>query len=507
MYFHELGQITDFHADAARVAAVTGSAEFNLRAACDFALNRPYADLPLSRRGGGEYARLRKQRRDDLEALLRRGIDDASRGRALDLVCALCEESAWSEDGADRMDDTAHPAIDFFAAETACLLAWARRELPGEIRARSRVLYELRRRIFTPLIAHDDYPVFRGETPLALACLSEIAVSALLAEEDSSRLHSLLKRLGRYMDVMTDAEPPSPLGNGLTDHVAATSIMEIVRRGTGRPGSENFPPYPWLDAVLLSHLAGDRFCDPVGEGVTERLNGADAYFLGHYASDSAVEALGAFLYRRKACAMSVLSARLLEDFTQEMIVKDDPVPRLKHGSMPDHSVMLARGGDLLIVMHSGGRGNAGGLCVCRDGEAVLLSLTEDAPVINGCRQKPVRGAGDCAFDGNRADLSMDVTHCYSPEAGVRFAQRTALLDRDTGELRIIDMVECRTEGEIVYTFFSPCRPVSADGGIALGKTRMTWEGGLCRVTEEQLFRVEMTFRLRPGSNMIHFFME
>lgn len=507
MYFHELSQNSERNPEAVRVAPAVGSAETNLRAACDFALNRPYADLPLSKRNGAEYARLRKQRRDDLEALLRRGIDDINRGKALDLVCALCEESAWSGNGAEQMDDMAHPGIDLFAAETACLLAWVRRELPGEVRVRSRVLYELRRRIFTPLIAHDDYSVFRPDTPLALAALSEIVVAALLAEDDFSRQHSLLKRLAKVLDALIEADPAASLAESLTNHVAAVSLWEIDCRMTGRPGSEAFPPYPWLDSLLLSHLTGDRFCDPVGEGVTETVNGADVFFLGRLSGDSAVEALGASLYRRRACAPSVLSARLLADFTQDMIMNDAPVPRLKHGSLPDHSVMLARGGDLLIQMHAGGKGNAGGLCVCRGAEAILLSQTEDAPVVNGCRQKSVRGAGDCEFDEDRADLTMDVTHCYSPEAGIRFAQRTAMLDRDSGTLRIIDMVECRTEGEIAYTFYTPCRPVPAEGGVTLGKTRMTWEGGVCRVTEGQLFRMEMTFRLRPGSNMIHFVLE
>ena len=63
------------------------------------------------------YDALRREQRRDLEALLLADVED--KGRALDILCALCEASRWAEGAGGVFEDEAHPDIDLQAADTA----------------------------------------------------------------------------------------------------------------------------------------------------------------------------------------------------------------------------------------------------------------------------------------------------------------------------------------------------------------------------------------------------
>ena len=104
------------------------------------AMAYPVEAMPLSDRleAPEKYRSLRRDRRQALETLLRAEPTDARLQKALDLICAICEESRWSENPArEPFDDDGHPDIDFAAAETAALLAWTARAFGDRLTTRA----------------------------------------------------------------------------------------------------------------------------------------------------------------------------------------------------------------------------------------------------------------------------------------------------------------------------------------------------------------------------------
>jgi len=517
VYFGYLATGIDIHAEKLHSIRLAGQSEVGLRAAYGAAMRREHSDMPLSKRGGIEYLALREQRRKDLKALLRAGIDEHSREKALDIVCTICEESVWAEKAESMFGDDAHPAIDLMAAQTASLIAWAVHEGGFTLNVQARILSQLRRRIFTPLMAHDDYAAIRPDSPRALTTVCEIITAALLTETDATRLFSLMRMLSRIADDIIAMPNAWPLKDALADWTAATALWRIARIMTGPQAlARALPVNEWLDALLYSYLGDGNFIDPCGGGILNDLNGADVFFLGASAGDEAVEALGAALCRAKDAELTCLSALLVMDAAADMSAVTKQVPRFRHAAVSDNSVMTARGAGAYITMVSGGRGNAGGMCAYMDDSPVLYACDSAAVTVNGRRLADKPGVGDSDFDDIRADMSVDMTSACPREAGVRFMQRTVMLERDTGVARMIDMLECVSPGEIVYEFASPVPPRPEGGGARMGKGFISWDPGaraeyLCRSgdnqTTEGMFCLKLSYPLEQGRNMFNFIIE
>lgn len=517
MYFQTLATAPDLRADELCIATPVGSAGAGLQAACSAALRREYADLPLSERGGTEYGEIRRNRRSDLEALLRAGITPETRTRAADVACAICEESRWARDCGADLGDEMHPDIDLFAAETASLMAWCANSGTFDARTRARMVYELRRRIFTPIIAHDDYPFMTGagEHPLGILCAALSA--AVLAEGDQSRLYTFLRRAAKIADTVIDLEHVMPLRDALAEYTAATALWLMARKAAGPSAMARALPKPaWLDEMLMASLGAGVFADPAGEGTVRDVNGADIFFMGHAAGDGALEALGATLYREHACEASCVNARMQADFSSEMIKNMDPVPRLRHAALPGGRMMSVRGGGLMALMHAGGRSNAGDICLYVENTPVIVTRPGGAPVVNGVSCLDDLGVGDCDFGEERADMSMDMTLCYPGAAKVRFYQRTFMLNRQGGVARMIDVIETDAAGKVEYAFATPYAPARLDGGARMGLGLMTWDcAGEADVTRiagsgafaDGLYLVKIECPLNPGSNIMNFVIE
>ena len=518
MYFDYLNSGVDIHPEQPGIVRLSGTAEVGLRADYGAAMRRGYIDMPLSRRGGGEYLALREQRRKDLEAILRTGLDGGNREKALDLICAICGETGWAAEHEGTFDDEAHPAIDIMATSTACLLAWTAREGGFESNVRTYILRQLRRRIFMPLIAHDDYACLRGDTPRALSMLCQAMAAALLLESDAARRTAFLRRAARAADAIIDAPDYLwPIGDMLSDWTEAAALWRLCREMTGPQLAARPLPRPqWLDALLIAHLGGGLFVDRRAGGLTEDINGADIYFLGNMAGDRAAETLGAFVYDKAPRELSSLSARLTLDPTMELISNRAAAPRFRHAAQDDGGLLSARGGGAYVTMHAGGRANAGGFCAYLDEAPVLFACGAGDVLIDGAPLTDACGQGDCDFGDRRADMSVDMTAALPDKAGVRFMQRTVMLDRDTGVTRTIDVAECERPAEIAYAFDTPLEPAVSPGGAVLGNCRFTWDGEMePRVTRrapapgfpEGAYRIGLVYRLRAGSNIINFMLE
>lgn len=518
MYFNYLNSGVDIHPELLGGIRLSGAAEAGLRADYGAAMRREYADMPLSRRGDTDYLMLRVQRRRDLEAILRTGIDGGNREKALDLICAICSETTWAEKAAGTFDDEAHPAIDIMAARTACLMAWTAHAGGFSGNVRTYILRQLRRRIFMPLIAHDDYACLQPDAPRALSVLCQAISAALLTESDASRLSAFLRRAARAADAIIDApDYLQPIADMISDWTEAAALWRICREITGpQLGARPLPLPGWLDAVLIAHLGGGLFIDRRGGGLTGDVNGADIYFLGNMAGDRAAEALGAFVYRKAPQEISSLNARMTVDHTMELVSNRAAAPRFKHAAQDDGGLMSVRGGGAFVTMHAGGRANAGGFCAYLDDAPVLFACGAGKLLVDGAPLTDAQGQGDCDFGETRADMSVDMTAALPGQAGLRFMQRTVMLERDAGVVRIIDAAECDRPAEIVYAFDTPIEPEITGGRAVLGNCRFIWDGEIePRMTRRApetgfpggAYRMELAYRLRTGSNILNFILE
>jgi len=500
VYFQFLLNGIDIDPERLHSIRLSGIAEIALRAEYGAAMRRTYADMPLSERGGAEYLRLRRQRRADLEAVVRTGITADNRDKALDLVCAICEEPYWAERIPDLFDDDAHPHIDLMAAETALLIAWAYHEGGFSTNVRARMLRELRRRAFTPLIAHDDYSC-------DMATFCDILTASVMVERDHTRLMTLMRRMTPVIDKMVETPNSRPLKDALKDWTHAAAAWRALRTMAGpQPITRQLPLPAWLDTVLFSHLGDGVFMDKSGGGTVTGLNGADIYYLGKSAGDDAVQALGAYLWQQNQTEISALTAKITCDHTMDMTSSTAGAPRFRHAALNDMSIMSARGGGVAALIHTGGASNAGGMCIYADNSPVFLACDKDSIVINDERLTNINGVGDGEFDDDRIDMSVDITPALPKNSPVRFMQRTMMLDREVGMLRIIDMAECNAPCELEYNFRTPIRPEYMPDGLMVGKAAVTFEGGI-RPEIDGEYVIKTRYNLLPGSNMINITIE
>lgn len=461
-----------------------------MRALRDIAVNRQSAYMPLSGRDSAAYADLRQNRRRDLEVLIRTGLEDRYRVKALDLICDICEESSWSASGTDALYDMSHPNVDLFAAETACLLGWAARSGAFGAQLRAHLLHQARQRIFTPVTAHDDYEFFSND-PAAAAC---IMAAAILLDEESTRRQTLIRRMARFADHAIDNLGSMPLKNAMdmwTQLCAAAYVIAGSQSGS-------LPQDQWLDRIIISHIGGGRFLDPMGEGVTGDINGADIFLMAHMGGDPALKALGAEIYERAPKQSSSLNARAAIDIPG--LIKGlrlAPAPRLRHGAAENGTVMIARGGGTAAAVCA-----EGSVYIAIDNKDIILPAKGLFPVVNGRAPAPYMGAGYWDFALRRADMTADITDCYRG-ANVRSFQRTAMLDRDEGSVRVVDVIESETPGYLKCAFFSPIKPDNVRGGAIIGNAFFGWDEAETEITHrENGYVIYLTYSLRPGSNII-----
>ena len=511
MYFQPLATSPGLDRRGISIAKPSLNAAAALTAEYIAAMNRPWADAPLSKRGTPEYARIRRERRCDLEAILKTGISSENRVRALDIICAICEESSWGETPETPFEDAMHPVIDLFAAETACLLGWAVKCGGFDVRTQSRMVHEIRARVTTPIMAHDDYPCLSGKGFAHLATVCDAMAAALLAETDNARLFTFLRRISRMADRLVDAYRPAPIDSQLMDWTSATALWQIFRKMAGPQAGGRALPLPgWLDSLLISYMGSGEMADPMGEGARRTPNGMDIFFLGKCAGDNALCALGASLYRREDVRLSSLNARMLTDLTPAITSEMTPVPRLRHGAVAGGSIMMARGGGTHVIMHASGRENSGGMFVSVGGVPVIYPVSCTGPVINGMKQTAIPGEGDWDFANDRADLYCDMTKCYPEAAGVGFFQRTLMLDRNSGSVRVIDIIESRRPGSIEYTFAMPAADGISETGARAGNCRMLWDPAQPRAEKSPrngMPMIHLDYELAPGRNMMNFYIE
>ena len=170
-----------------------------------------------------------------------------------------------------------------------------------DFRTQAKLVYEVRRRVFSPFLAHEDYPFMRGRGSRPLAILSDILLAAILLETSEQRRAAILKQALRLIDqaISMRADRTEPLIDAAAETGAVTDLAALIRRMT-RDRLDLTPDYPtpdWLDQLLYPWLEGEYFCDPAGDGMVPEVSGAELFRIGLAANDDALTALGASLHR------------------------------------------------------------------------------------------------------------------------------------------------------------------------------------------------------------------
>ena len=467
-------------------------------------MGHPMAYMALSQRVAEpeNYRRLQRQRRRDAEALLRLGTDARALPRLTDLLCAIVEEPSWADrPGEPAFDDDGHPGIDFQCAETAALLAWVARGVDSALdpRTQAKLLYEVRRRVFSPFLAHPDYPFMRCRGPRPMAILSDILLSALILETDTARRAAIFKQALRQLDQNVSARERK--NEALTDAAAETGavtdlalLMRLATRGEFDVTGE-YPREDWLDALLFPWIDGEYFVDPLAGDLRPPLSGAELYRIGLTAGDEALTALGARLWRLARRPSATVTGRILDMTCASGLESEaSKPPRLKHAALSRNRLMVSRFSGFTCAMHTGGRANAGDLILFYGSRPILVETPSggNLPAVDrggqlGLPDTPCEADFDLRSD--REAMSIELTNAYEAAAYLKNYQRTAMIMRADGAvrregmLRLVEAMELTAPGRITFRFLTPEAPREIDGGLLLGPVELTWDAELTCAVE------------------------
>ncbi|NLD60019.1 MAG: hypothetical protein GX647_10235 [Clostridiales bacterium] len=434
---------------------------------------------PLSERmeNPAAYRLLQEKRRRDLEALVL-SRSPAAPARALDLICAISEESSWAADAEMPFEDADRPSIDLQAADTAALFGWTLRALGGQLDRigpgiRERMAHEVDRRVLGPLLSHDDYIC-------SVAALCSAATALLFLERDPDRLSASLRVLLRMLDATYACAEAllEPLPDRLRDATAIADFALMMKRLTAGAAdlTRDVPYASWLDELLFSHIYDEWFVNCAGPSLRPGLSGQALFRLGRLAGDGALRSLGASLHRARAIPSPTVAGRLFDPRHLDALEAElSPAPRLKNAALEDGRVLVARGAGFALSLTSGGnRGNVGDIAVFLDNVPVLTSGNLPLPQL----QKPAFApAPDWDFsEPDRAIMGVDVTPAYPAEMRVRAHQRTLVLSRQEYGAQLVDVFDLAQPRDIRYQLHTPFRPEFFEGGARLGPMLVRWEG-------------------------------
>jgi len=492
----------------------TGPAREWAYAGAHLAMSRDQPAMSLSQRLSDPqaYLRLQKGRRQALEALTVVEPDEHRLERIIDLICMIVEESSWADNPRGTpFDDDQHPRIDFQCAETLMLLAWVQRAMGERLgpRISAKLQYEARRRVFSPFLAHSDYPFMRFMGPASaqsnrpLCILSDLLLASILLETDAGRRAAVMKQTLRLIDQAVQARDRrvQPFTDALAETAAVTDLCTLLRKLThGQLDlTEVYPTSDWLDALLIPWIDGDCFIDPATGNMRPPFSGQALFRVGLASGDEALSALGAALHRQRRVPSATVTGRILDLSCAGMLsAQADKPPKLKHAATARNRLMVSRFSGLTCALHTGGdRANAGSIVLFADGVPVLVETPSHAslPVIDGLTQliAPGENAPEAAFGADvcpsdfqtRPDrdlLSVDLTNAWPARLGARAIQRTAMALRQDKILQLVDAFDLEKPAKVSFRFITPQSPemIRPDGttakAVRLGPVTLSWEG-------------------------------
>lgn len=489
--------MSHYRADALGIPRATGARRSRAESDARHALRLEPRAMLLSDRlkNPADYHTIQQERRNALLLLLLIETNSEILARIIDLISMIVEESTWSANpGRVLFEDENHPDIDLQCAETAVLFGWTAHILGNQLDANvvNRMRSEVRRRLFKPVLVHDDYDFMIGKGAYPITIAADLLLSALLLENDEARVGRIVKPALKLLDEACGrhGRALTSLSESVTDISSASDLVYVLREMTRSfvDLSDTIPTGDWLDEILYSWIQDDIFNDPAGDGMQPALSGSDIFRIGSVANDAPLINLGAHLHHKNHLPSATVTGQLMELSFIDLLESTFGKPqRLRYAALRNNLLMSARMPGLYCSMHvGGGRANAGDICLFSDDVPILL----DAGNSCECRNVPCIASktqlnipsrpciADFEVREDREIMSVDLTHAYPASCCLRSYQRTVLTLRAEHTVRIVDALDLDRPAPVTFSFVSAVRPTLVTSAVRFGAVRMTWEGNL-----------------------------
>ena len=489
-----------FDSDAAQ--ALVALAERALRAPLPHLTAGDYL-----RRGDGEPPPGYHFRREQASHLILAACitgDEKYLPRAADLFWMMAEETSWAvfpRRGAP-LPAFGSPDIDVHAARTAELFALARQMVGARLdhltpQITARMEYELKRRVFDPIIARDgeEWMHLSGDAPKVCA---RLMAACLAAENDEGeRRWQVLRRLMKILEgYLRTLLPDGGAAGDLRRHVEAAAalgdcfhLLSLVSGGVVELRDE--PRF--VDMAILpckTHIGEGWFVNPGGDP-RPRLSPDALFRLGEGVRSGCLCGLAAWL-RRQSPSREPEGDGLFTLFMhlrgRAALVREParlPLP----GSvlLPDMGVAIARSGDFFVALTGGDRRgafshrDAGDLTLYYRGQPVLVDCglpdagDHSVPSIEGVEQTGARRAPEPPElrDDGYWMLTLGIAYAYPPAAKLLSWQRSLILTPGEGAVRLIDAFDFeQAQRRATVRFVTPFEPVLSEGLATLGPVGM-----------------------------------
>ena len=439
------------------------------------------------------------------------------KGRFMDAIMeglwSICEESYWGIpahiSNTKGIADVENPVVELFTGETAATLGLVNYFVGGKLDTvspllRKRLILEINKRFFKPLIAHfDEYNYLskvdkvNNWNPWIMS--NFIATNLLVENDDAKRseiLYYAMKGLDRYINSLGEdggcdegAKYWGAAGGCVFD------CLEWAQKATNN--KVNIFDAPLLKKmasyIYKMHIGGEYFvnigdCEPT----LKTLNGAFLYRFGNTIHDEQMKQFGLWDFANCEHHFGVSSFQRVRSVENLLTIKEMP-PMTTPYKSPNHfwindlQTMTARtDGNLFLGTHAGNNGKShnhndvGDFIIYLNDEPFIIdvgsgtytaktfgshryelwnnqSQYHNLPTINGIGEHDgvEYAAKNVVYTANEeADkLKMDIAGAYPKEAGIISWNRTNSLLRNKEEIEIMDEYEMKDKPTVLQQTF------------------------------------------------------
>lgn len=412
-------------------------------------------------------------------------------------VWSICEESYWgvpAHISSTGLPDVENPVVDLFAAETAAVLAltdyFVGEKLDKINRLlRSRIYYETKQRIFTPMAKNGDKYGWMSQTRPVNNwnpwIMSNWIMAILLLEKDEKQraemLHHSMRGLDRYLNSLGDDggcdEGPSywfAAGASVYDclelYTSATNNKVDIYR---EPLIQKMASY-----VYKTHIAENYFVNFADADPKLTPDGLMLYRFGKAINDPTMIQFGQWAFSKFPAASTAVPGyhrpRKLNNILTIVQLANNNFNYTPSSDawFSDIQVMTSRSTNGVYLATHGGHNaeshnhnDVGDFIIYLDGKPMIVdagrgnytartfsskryelwftqSEYHNLPIINGFGQKA--GLEFTAKNVNRVSnakesmLTMDIASAYPAEAGIQSWNRMVKQKKSNGDVEIID---------------------------------------------------------------------
>jgi len=425
--------------------------------------------------------------------------------RLADLIWLMAEETSWAtfpRRGA-LLPAFGAPDMDLNAARTAELFALSLRMVGARLdrispQLSARMAYELRRRVFDPVIARDGEEWMHLGSDAPRICAHLLAACLAAETDEGERRWQVIRRVMRLLEGSLRTPLASgSAANGLERQLETASALNdcfamISLASGGVVELRDEPEFVEMASLACkAHVGGGWFVNP-GGSPRPRLSPDALFRLGEGARSSCLCGLAAWLRRRDPglepegglfTAFAHLRGR--DKLLREPARLSMPGSAL----VPDMGVALARSGDFFVALTDGPSPHldAGDVSLYYRGEPVIAAPglpgadAHSVPAVEGVEQTGARRAPEppeVRCDGYFL-ITAGIAHAYPPEAKLYNWQRSLMLQPGENLVRLIDAFDFEgAQRRATFRFIIPFEPRLFDGGARLGPVAMRFPAGL-----------------------------